>query len=328
MDGYRFNRTYLAPSAKATAIVLRAGLRVQLAARRHDLLHVHGEVAGMICLPGLALRSSVITLHGLNLVRRLHGRRKSIAAANLRLLVKAASRTICVSQNEYDDVLGVVGSEAAGRLAVIRNGVEAVRRPSAEDRAALRTELGIPADAVAGVLIGALEPHKDPLVPVLAATHAMREGMRLVLLVAGTGGLQKELEACAGDAPAGTIRALGFRPDADGLLAAADFFVLPSLREGLSFALLEAMSLGLPCVVSDAPGNVEAVGDAGIIVRRGDVAGFERAFRRLLDRGERVSLGRQAHERVTQHFSVGEMVRQTERVYDEVVRTSSKAVPD
>ncbi len=100
------------------------------------------------------------------------------------------------------------------------------------------------------------------------------------------------------------------------MLAAADFFVLPSHREGLSFSLLEAMGLGLPPIVSDAPGNLEAVGDAGIVVPRGDGAGLAAAFRRLLDEAERRSLGESARARVAERFRAEEMLRRTRGVYD------------
>ena len=97
----------------------------------------------------------------------------------------------------------------------------------------------------------------------------------------GDGPLRPQVEQAAREAPWCRHRdrlPLG-RPAR--ILAAADFFVLSSQREGFSYALLEAMSLGLPAVVSDAPGNPEAVGDAGIVVPFGDVAGFAAAFRRL-----------------------------------------------
>src|SRR5580765_7689186 len=76
MDGYRFERTFLAPSARAADALRslpRSGIAVQLDARKHDVVHVHGEVAGAICLPSLALRPSVVTLHGLHLLRRVTG---------------------------------------------------------------------------------------------------------------------------------------------------------------------------------------------------------------------------------------------------------------
>ena len=104
------------------------------------------------------------------------------------------------------------------------------------------------------------------------------------------------------------------------MLSAADFFVLTSVREGLSFSLLEAMSMKLPAVVSDAPANLEAVGDAGIVVPRGDVAGFAAAFRRLLDdEPARLALGEGGRRRVEDRFGADEMVRRTRELYDEIL---------
>jgi glycosyltransferase involved in cell wall biosynthesis len=114
------------------------------------------------------------------------------------------------------------------------------------------------------------------------------------------------------------VKALGHRTDVREVLSAADFFVLPSQREGLSYALLEAMALGLPVVVSDAPGNPEAVGDTGIVARQGDTKAFADAFRRLLDPGLRAALGEQARKRVLALFAVDDMVRRTREVYRDV----------
>jgi glycosyltransferase involved in cell wall biosynthesis len=113
------------------------------------------------------------------------------------------------------------------------------------------------------------------------------------------------------------VHVLGFRRDLRDVLAAADFFILSSLREGLSFALLEAMSLGLVPVVSDAPGNPETVGDTGIVLRFGDAAAFAEAFSRLAaDDEARRSLGEQARERVSRDFRADEMIRRTREIYD------------
>jgi glycosyltransferase involved in cell wall biosynthesis len=323
MDGYRSERAFLAdgPDPRgAIASILTNGLAVQRAARRHDLLHVHGEVAATICLPSLALRPSVLTLHGLNLVRRLRGARRAAAEANLRLIIRAASRTICVSETERDDVVAAAGAAAARRAVVIHNGVSSVGPVTAEERAATRAELGISQEAVAGVWVGALEDHKDPHTAVSAALDVARSDSRLTLLVAGEGPLRGELERSARGGEDGGVRLLGFRSDVHRLLAAADFYVISSQHEGLSYSLLEAMSRGLPPVVSDPPGNIELVGDAGIVVPCGDVPGFAAAFRRLgADDASRLALGERARARVEEHLLIEEMVRRTRELYDAVL---------
>ena len=324
MDGYRFERAFICPSQESShrfVDALRALPRAGFGALRGaDLLHVHGELASALLLPVIAARRSVVTLHGLHVLRRSSGAKRGAAELNLRLLVHAATRTICVAEAERDALLEVAGPGLAPRLAVIHNGVEPIMPAGAPERAATRARYGLPPEAVVGVYAASLDPHKDPLAAARAAVEAAQGGAPLVLLIAGQGPLLSELERFVETAGNGTVRLIGQQAEMLPILAAADFFVLPSWREGFSFSLLEAMSLGLAPVVSDAPGNPEAVGEAGIVVRRGDVAGYAAAFRRLLeDKAERVALGQRARERVAQLFTAEQMITQTRRVYDEVL---------
>jgi glycosyltransferase involved in cell wall biosynthesis len=320
MDGYRLRRAFLVPSAnprEAFGALPRSARAVVGAA---DLLHLHGEDASVICLPVLAARRSVVTLHGLHRLRRSEGAKREVAKMNLRLILRAATRTICVSEAERDELVDFVGPHARSRIRVIRNGVELPPRLPVGDRAAARARLDLPASATVGVYVGSLMPHKDPLVAARAAAAVAREGASLTLVMAGDGPLRPDLERVSEEAGGQVLRLLGQRNDIQTILSAADFFVLPSHREGLSFAVLEAMSLGLASVVSDAPGNPEAVGDTGIVVPCGDVDGFAAAFRRLLDDEQgRAALGERARARVAEHFTAEQMVRGTRELYDEVI---------
>jgi glycosyltransferase involved in cell wall biosynthesis len=321
MEGYRFERASLASSAtpgESRVSILRRAAQIQRRAHAFDVLHVHGEVAGGLCLPGLAAYPSVVTLHGLHLLRRLDGLQAAAAMLNLRLLARAASRTICVSQAEYDEVRGIVGHGTLARVVVIRNGVRPVELATAEERERARAGFGIPERATVGAWIGSLDERKDPLTPIEAVREVARASVPARLLLAGDGPLRAEIERIVSREGL-PVHVLGFRRDLREVLAAADFFVLSSRREGLSFALLEAMSLGLVPVVSDAPGNPEAVGDAGIVVRYGDAAALADAVSRLAaDEGNRRDLGERARERATRHFRLDEMVRRTSKVYEDL----------
>lgn len=323
IEEWRSDRVYLARSVNprgARVSIARKALGTQRDARRHTIMHAHGEVAGMLCLPTLAVRPSVVTINGLHLLRRVDGASRAAAEANLRLIVRAASRTICVSQAEYDDVVEAVGPQAARRVLMIHNGVAPLRAPTLKERAAIRAELGIAPTTTVGVSVGALDEHKNPFTPIRAVLGLASSGADLALLIVGDGPLRPQVEEAAREHD-GAVRVLGHRSDVSRILGAADFFVLSSQREGLSFALLEAMSLGLPAVVSDAPGNPEAVGDTGIVVPYGDVAGFAEGIARLLgDEGQRFTLGVRTREQVIRFFHVDDMRRRTRQVYDEVVR--------
>lgn len=78
---------------------------------------------------------------------------------------------------------------------------------------------------------------------------------------------------------------LGHRDDVAALMAGADVYVRPSLTDGLSLSLLEAMAAGLPIVASAAPGASEVLEDgrSGVLVRPGSVAALAAGIRELLD---------------------------------------------
>jgi glycosyltransferase involved in cell wall biosynthesis len=316
MDGFASEKAFVAPSARPSPAVIVGSLRAQLAARRFDLLHAHGEVASGLCLGALALRPSIITINGLHLLRRARGWKGVAAAANLRLVVRAASATVCVSESEAAEVWAVVGGRSS--VVLVHNGIDPLPEPSVEERRAARERLDVSEAETVGVYLAALDPHKEPLTAARAAVEARSAGAPIRLLFAGEGPMRSELESLARENQA--IRVLGFRNDVPQILAAADFFVLPSVREGLSFALLEAMSIGLPPVVSDAPGNRDAVGDAGVIVPQGNVRGFADAFARLAaDTTTRRSLGARARERVIERFGRAAMVERTRAVYQQAL---------
>lgn len=310
LEGYSFEQAFLTTAPDRPAPVPLTALKAQWAALGVDLMHVHGEVASAACLPALAMKRAVVTLHGLHLLRRLEGVARDGAAASLGLVIRAASRTICVAASEQADAIAAVGEWARPRLAVIPNGVALPALPEAGERSAARKTLGVDPEITLGVMVGALDAHKGGLTAAKAARRAS-----VVLAFAGDGPQREQIRMEGGEA----VRLLGQQSDVRRALAAADFFVLPSQREGMSFALLEAMASGLAPVVSDAPGNVEAVGDAGVVVPFGDVEGFAAAFARLADRSLRENLGLRARARVAAHFSLAEMRRRTREVYEAAI---------
>jgi glycosyltransferase involved in cell wall biosynthesis len=316
LENYRFEIFELSASRSAPAAALSiAGRRPALirAARRADVIHLHGEIASLSTLGLLARHRSVVTLHGLHLLRRLPaGVPARLGRAGMRAIVSAANATICVSGTERDD-LGWLPDKLAAKLTVIHNGLALPPAPTRAHRAAARAALGLSEATMAVLYLGQLEPRKDPLTALRAAQRAHADDPRILLLVAGSGPSRGELEALAGD----ETRVLGQRSDVTQLLTAADVFVMPSEREGLSYAVLEAMAHGVATVVSDGPGNPEAVGSAGLVFGFGDAGRLAELLRGLAaDPDRRAALGELGRERVATSFSAHEMMRRTARVYE------------
>ena len=322
VHGYAVTREFLAPSARIrmpTPRVVSDVVRVNRGASHYDLVHVHGEVAGTLSLPALARNPSVLTLHGLNLVRRVAGPLAAAARANLRAIIGAADRAICVTQAELDEI-GAVDPRLGAKCVVIPNGVELPPPATAIERKQTRTALGIGDETVLALWVGTLDKPKQPHVAVRAVIAGARRGVPIHLAIVGAGPLRQEAELAAAENTS-VVSFLGHRDDVRPLLAAADVFVLSSLREGLPFSLLEAMAMGLPSVVAAGGGMEDVVGGAGIAVRPGDESGLTDALTTLATEPVlRARLGRTARARAADEFAVAQMRARTHEVYERVLQ--------
>lgn len=120
----------------------------------------------------------------------------------------------------------------------------------------------------------------------------------------------------------GIVEFLGFRTEIPHLLEQASIACLPSYREGLPKALLEAMAAGLPCVTTDVPGCREAVthGDNGLLVPAGEPIALANALNILIqDVGLRQRMGRRGRERIEQEFSSEIIIGQTLALYEDII---------
>jgi sugar transferase (PEP-CTERM/EpsH1 system associated) len=175
----------------------------------------------------------------------------------------------------------------ARKVRHIPNGVDtecfAPRRPEAA-----RHTLDVPACAAVIGTVGRLDPVKDH-VGLIRAFAAVIPGRNAFLLIAGEGPCRRRIEDTVRELGVGDrVRVLGERDDIPAVLNALDLFVLPSLGEGMSNAVLEAMATGLPVLATRVGGNSELVVDnvTGSLVPRGSLEAMVEAMRRYLDHPE------------------------------------------
>lgn len=210
------------------------------------------------------------------------------------------------------------------RLSRIINGVDVERfRP---DTAGARTRLPAgfaAADSIVIGTVGRLAAIKDQLSLVRAFVRlrelapAIAGRLRLVLIGEGSERtrLEQELTA-AGLMPQAWLA--GARDDVAELLPALDLFVLPSLAEGISNTLMEAMACGLPVIATDVGGNGELVldGETGALVPRGDAEALAQALKPYVqDAARRESHGAAARRRAETEFSLERMVGRYQSLY-------------
>ena len=195
-------------------------------------------------------------------------------------------------------------------LRVIYNSVE---QPLVDSHAvvALRSALAGP-DRPLVVFVGRLVDHKDLPTLLRAASRLSAITPRPMIVLAGDGPLRGELDRSIGERGLSEfVVLLGERADAATLIAAGDMLVLPSLREGLSNVILEAMIAGKPVIASRAGGNVELIdhGIDGVLFDIGDDAALADAIKQLTREPDlRNRFGRAAQVKAARDFGITAMI--------------------
>jgi len=321
MEGYNHRRVALSVTRsrlRGVPSVLNRMREVRRLAAEADLVHIHGDMAAMLAAPGLRGRPLVITTHGLHRLRRSTGTVGRLVRWRLRAAVAASAVTICIAGDERDDLLAALPQSLHDRLVLVANGVPVAPPAEPERRGTARESLGLGEGEVGVLFLGQLEERKDPLGAIAAAQQARNRGADLVLLIAGGGPLEQKVAAQVGPA----VRPLGHREELGDLFTAADLFLLPSHREGMSFALLEAMAHGLAPVVADGTGNAETVGEAGVVFPAGDLEAMSDClFDLTQDADARNRLGAAARERIRNELSLERFLRGTREQYEAALGT-------
>ena len=233
----------------------------------------------------------------------------------LRVLARGVGRYAAVSRDIAAELVERF-HWPADKIEVVYNAVH-LERFDAPAPADLREELAGELPLV--LTCARLDEQKGHDVLLRAAT----ELPGVAFAFAGDGPLRAELEALAtGLGLSNRVRFLGRRDDVPALLAACDVFALPSLYEGSSLAVLEAMA-ARRAVVSSAIGGTEELiedGRSGLLVPSGDSEALRSALGRALDDADlREALAATARERVERDFTPEAMVNANERIYGELL---------
>lgn len=213
-----------------------------------------------------------------------------------------------------------------GRIALIYSGVETqrfLRVYSAAEKDAIRISLGLKDGPVVGT-IGRLSDVKGQRFLVEAMPKIISKYKGAQLLIAGNGPEEARLKKLAASLGLGEcVHFAGSSPHTENFLSVMDVFVLPSIKEGLGIALLEALAAGKACVASRVGGieNVVKDGVSGLLTDPGDVDGISEAVSSLLgQRGLREDMGRKGQSLVREKFSVDSMADKMIALYKEVLR--------
>jgi glycosyltransferase involved in cell wall biosynthesis len=214
------------------------------------------------------------------------------------------------------------------KLLVIKNGIDyTLIRNKAHHSAMTRADSGFAAaddDFVIGA-VGRLEPIKSYDVLIKAFAKAVHDGVpKMKLCLVGDGSQMQELRTLTHMlGVAQYVVFLGYKSDAYNLYPLFDCFALSSQSEGLSIALLEAMSFGLPVITTHdgLTHDVVVHGVNGLLVKPNDVNGYSHAIMTVHDDHKmRVAMAYSNRSLIESHFSLDSVVKQYHALYQSVYR--------
>lgn len=287
---------------------------------RIDLLHAHLYHANLI--GRLAARRAgipcVVSIHNTYTRPKWHRR-----MANWWLARRHTGAIIAGSEEIRRDILRYdrVRPEL---VEVIPNAVDLSRSASALTRQAARERLGLAADTFVIGTVGRLEEQKGHRFLLDALDRLRAQGLDAVLLLVGGGREEATLREQAARLALGErVCFLGMRDDLGDLFRAMDLFVMPSLWEGLSLAMLSAMAARLPVVATNVGGVPEVLGDdeRGFVLPPGDAVALAERIAWCFahpDAAARAGTAGAAHVRA--NYSDAALVKRVEAVYERVYR--------
>ncbi|MGH9937663.1 MAG: glycosyltransferase family 4 protein, partial [Blastocatellia bacterium] len=173
--------------------------------------------------------------------------------------------------------------------------------------------------------VGTIEPRKNLLTLLRAYDELLRTTPRRpqLVLCGGRGWLCDEVFKLVEDLRLqDQVRFTGYVEDADlpALYSAAEAFVYPSLYEGFGLPPLEAMACGAPVITSDVSSLPEVIGEAGLTHAPNDARALTAAMAKLLGDETTREYFRRAGLKQASNFSWERAARETQSVYDELLR--------
>ncbi|MFH1569589.1 MAG: glycosyltransferase family 4 protein [Gemmatimonadota bacterium] len=305
-----------------------------------DIAHSHNPKGGLLGPPVTRLAGAPVvlhTVHGFLFNERTRGLARAAALAAERWT--AAWCDHLLFQSAEDHAFAVAHRfKAPPRLHLIGNGIDEARFDPGRyvgARQATRRELGLADDALVVGMVGRLVREKGfEEFYAMAARVAAAEPRARFLVVGITEADQSDAvdphQLAARYGLSDRCRVLEQRADMPELYLAMDVAVLPSHREGIPRALMEASAMGLPAVATDIRGCREVVerGRGGLLFPVGDIDAFTGAVAGLLaDAGARERMGRAGRQRILERFTEGGTAGRVAACYELALRSARRGRP-
>ena len=239
-------------------------IRALLKKEQYDIVHCHTPIVSAItklATIGLKKTKVVHTVHGFHFFKGAPIKKWIMYYPIEKILAHLTDVMITINSEDYRLAKKHFNAKQIVYVQGVGVDTEAIAGVNA-DRDYLRKELGIPKDNAIAVSVGELRDVKNHMTAVKALAECKSKNVHYV--IAGIGKLREDILSCAKELGIeDRVHLLGFRTDIAKVLKGSDFFIFPSLREGLPVALMEAMAAGLPAIVSNTRGIRDLISEKG-----------------------------------------------------------------
>ena len=307
-------------------------LRNFLRREHYDVVHTHttkGGFVGRLAARLANVPAIVHTVHGFAFHERSPRSTRLFYSALERIASRWCDRIVSVSEFHRRWALEL-GICKPPEILSIPNGIAALPSPSVPP-AELRRQLGVTDRDMVILSMARLAPDKGLEYLITAGAILSRTDRHFRIVIAGDGPERTRLEELARIwGVADRVNFLGFREDVSDLLAACDLVVLPSLREGLSIALLEAMAAGRPIIATSIGSHRELACQAEIahLVPPADAAALCKAIVQVCGNPAlRTRLGASARLLFESHYTEERMLNSYKQLYLNLVRAKGLVEP-
>jgi glycosyltransferase involved in cell wall biosynthesis len=289
---------------------------------RFDVVHTHTSKGGFLGRIGARLAGVPLVIHTAHGFHFNHMKLGAKGAMFYRALEKFAALfcDLIISVNEEDRLSAIQKRVVRpSKIHTVVNGINTKKFENVVPPDSLRKDLDPSGQGILIGTTGRLVPQKGYHLLIQAMPSVLREFPGARVIFVGDGPLEAELKVLADQlGVSDQCRFLSFRTDIPELLALFDIFVLPSLHEGLSISLLEALAAGKPIVATNIKGNREVIdhGVNGLLVNPGDSSAVAEGLIHLIRNKEQArGMGERAREKAIASFSEEAMVQRTLDLY-------------
>lgn len=302
-------------------LLARKQLLELMAKEKYDIVHCNtpsGGMVGRIAAAQAKIPKVIYMAHGFHFWKGAPLKNWLLYYPAERILARFTDRLITINEEDYACAQRFHYKKGGCAIYVPGVGISTKKfEPNAEVRAKTRKALGIKEEETVLLSVGEINWNKNHKVVLEALAKVGRKDIRYV--ICGIGPLMEKHQHLAETLGIkDQVIFAGYRADIEKFYQSADIFVISSFREGLSVALMEAMSAGLPCIASRIRGNVELLSNSQLLFEPQDVEGLCSALMKVNDKNVAAEEVRKNYQTLPR-FSMEEAVKAMKLVYTDII---------